>query len=719
MHSNLEPSEAARRKSTFFLLRAILSFVVLGLLVLRGQQIPFFLWVLGTAYLVSNILILILPESWFASPSIAYGLFLLDIAGLSVVLYAVTDISSESLLLFYLTVFLATIGQNIRQSIAIAFATSAVYVAFQVSNQANLLIDSIGLIHMPLFLVTAVLCGYLAQEVRRHKREVRSLKEIQESLERDVGTFSAALDQSEDLRIAAQELAQRFRNLVQDLNAVVWEMEVPSFRVSFVSNRAEHVLGYPAQNWLREADFWQNHIHPEDRQHIVELSRKSIGEGKDYSLEYRALAADGRVVWLQDIVRLVRDGSGRVRQLRGVMVDITARRQLEEEFRQAQKMEAVGRLAGGVAHDFNNLLTIISGYVELILEKLEAVSPLRPNVEEVKKASDRAAGLTRRLLAFSRRQTIMPQVVNLGEVAAGTEKMLRRLIGEDIEFVLQSDPVLGSVRADPAQIEQILVNLAVNARDAMPQGGKMVIETSNVQLDEAFASSHAAVTPGPYVMLAVSDSGTGMEGRVLTHIFEPFFTTKERGKGTGLGLATVYGIVKQSDGNIWVYSQPGVGTTFKIYFPRVDLVPETRPQAEAHVPRVGGSETILLVEDEDAVRSLVRGLLEKEGYQVLEASRPSEALALTQQHEGRIHLILSDVVMPQMNGPQLAEKLVSMRPDTRVLYMSGYTDNAIIHYDILDQGTPFLQKPFTHDALAHKVREVLDSPTLQEGVASH
>jgi two-component system cell cycle sensor histidine kinase/response regulator CckA len=719
MHSNPELSEAARRRSIFFLLRSVLCFVILGLLVLRSHPIPFLLWVLGTAYLVSNILILISPQAWFASPSIAYGLFLLDVAGLSVILYAVTDIGSESLLLFYLTIFLATIGQNLRQSIAIAFATSAIYVALRVSSGGNLLKDSFGLIHIPLFLVTAVLCGYLAQEVRRHKREVRSLKEIQESLERDVGTFAAALGQSEDLRVSAQELAQRFRNLVQDLNAVVWEMEVPSFRVSFVSNRAEDVLGHPAENWLREADFWQNHIHPEDRRHIVELSQKSIGEGKDYSIEYRALAADGRVVWLHDIVRLVRDSSGRVRQLRGVTVDITARKQLEEEFLQAQKMEAVGRLAGGVAHDFNNLLTIISGYVELVLEKLDAVSPLKPHVEEIKQASDRAAGLTRRLLAFSRRQAIMPQVLNLGEVAAGTQKMLRRLIGEDIELVLQSDPLLGSVRADPAQIEQVLVNLAVNARDAMPQGGKIVIETSNVTLDEGFAGSHAAVTPGPYVMLAMSDSGTGMEASVRAHIFEPFFTTKERGKGTGLGLATVYGIVKQSDGNIWVYSQPGVGTTFKIYLPRVDIVPESRPQAAPPSPRIRRSETILLVEDEDAVRSLVRGLLEREGYQVLEASRPSEALALNEQHEGPIHLILSDVVMPQMNGPQLAEKLVSMRPDTRVVYMSGYTDNAIVHYDILDQGTPFLQKPFSHETLAHKVREALDGPAPRQGVASH
>ena len=708
-HSDTVPSEAARRKSIFFLLRAVLSIVILCLLVFRGHQVPFALWVLGTIYLVSTILVLISPTAWFVSPTFAYGLFLIDIAGLSVVLFVVAGINSDSLLLFYLTIFLATVGQNISRSIAIAFATSAIYVAIRMS-QGDVLKDSIGLIHIPLFLVTAVLCGYLAQELRRHKQEVQGLKEIQEALEHDVGTFAVALNRSEDLRFAAQDLAQRFRNLVQDLNAVVWEMEVPSFRITFVSNRAEQVLGYPAQNWLGESDFWEKHIHPEDRHHIFELSRKSIGEGRDYSIEYRALAADGRVVWLQDIVRLVRDGSGRVRQLRGVMVDVTARKQLEEEFLQAQKMEAVGRLAGGVAHDFNNLLTIISGYVELVLENLVGNPSLRQYVEEVKKASDRAAGLTRRLLAFSRKQAIMPQVLNLAEVAAGTEKMLRRLIGEDIVLVFQSDPVLGSVRADPAQIEQLLVNLAVNARDAMPHGGKLVIETSNVDLDEVFANTHAAVAPGPYVMLAVSDTGIGMDASVRAHVFEPFFTTKERGKGTGLGLATVYGIVKQNNGNIWVYSQPGVGTSFKINLPRVDAVPESRPEALAPYPRIRGSETVLLVEDEDEVRSLVRGLMEKEGYVVLEASRPSEALTLAKQYEGRIHLILSDVVMPQMNGPELTEKLVSMRADTRVLYMSGYTDSAIIHFDVLQKGTPFLQKPFTPEALAHKVREVLDSP---------
>jgi PAS domain S-box-containing protein len=464
-----EASEAARRRSTFFLLRGALCFVVVGLLVFRGQQIPFLLWVVGTAYLISNISILISPATWFANPSIVYGLFSLDMTGMSIVLFTVVGISSESLLLFYLTIFLATIGEDVPRSLAIAFGTSAIYVALRMASHGNVLKDPIALIHIPLFLVTAILCGYLAHELRKHKREVQSLREIQEIMERGVGTLSTTLSRSEDLRVAAQELAQRFRNLVQDLNAVVWEMDVPTFKVTFVSDQAERMLGYPVHDWVREKDFWEKHIHPEDRQHNVKLSRKCVSEGKDYSFEYRALATDGRIVWLQDIFRLVRDSSNRVRQLRGVMVDITARKELEEEFLQAQKMQAVGRLAGGVAHDFNNLLTIISSYIELMLEELDASSRIREHAKEVKVAAERAAGLTRRLLAFSRREAMMPRVLNLGEIVAGTENMLRRLIGEDIEFVFRSDPSLGSVRADPSQIEQVLMNLAVNARDAMPK----------------------------------------------------------------------------------------------------------------------------------------------------------------------------------------------------------------------------------------------------------
>jgi nitrogen-specific signal transduction histidine kinase/ActR/RegA family two-component response regulator len=390
-------------------------------------------------------------------------------------------------------------------------------------------------------------------------------------------------------------------------------------------------------------------------------------------------------------------------------VDITERKQLEEQFMQAQKMEAFGRLAGGVAHDFNNLLTVILGYCELGLQSLEPQEPLREHIEEIHKAGERAAGLTRRLLAFSRQQALAPQVLDLNTLVANLDKLLRRLIGEDIELVTIQSPGLGTVKADPGQLEQVIMNLVVNARDAMPQGGKLIIETANADLDEAYAGRHVTVKPGPYVTLAVSDTGTGMDAGVLAHIFEPFFTTKERGKGTGLGLATVYGMVKQSGGNVWAYSEPGRGTTFKIYLPRLkEIALEPSPLITC-IPLAQGSETILVVEDEEEVRALVRGILQGRGYSVLEASRPSEALATCQHHKGPIHLLLTDVVMPEMSGPELAQRFKGFHSDARVLYMSGYTGDAIVHFGILDSANPFVQKPFTTDAFAQKVREVLDA----------
>jgi signal transduction histidine kinase/CheY-like chemotaxis protein len=465
------------------------------------------------------------------------------------------------------------------------------------------------------------------------------------------------------------------------------------------------------EKWLQEGDFWVQHVHPEDRDHVIERCRKAIAEGRDYSFLYRAIAANGKTIWLQDIVRVVRDDRGRIRQLRGVMVDVTEHQQLEEEFRQAQKMEAVGRLAGGVAHDFNNLLTIISGYAQLALDFLEPESQLRPYVDEILRAGDRASGLVRRLLAFTRRQSMEPQVLDLNGVVKGTEKMVRRLIGEDIEVVTALPPGLGMVRSDPAQLEQVIFNLSVNARDAMPNGGKLIIETANVELDQAYAGTHLAVTPGPYVMLSVSDTGSGMDAHTRAHMFEPFFTTKEKDKGTGLGLATVYGIIKQSGGNIWVYSELGLGTSFKIYLPRVVAYAEPLPPVIIPTSKPLGSETILLVEDEDSIRSLVLGILQAHGYTVLEAGRPREALEISKKFEGPIHLLFTDVVMPQMSGREVAEQRSSERHDTKVLYMSGYTDQAIAHHGVLNPGVPFLQKPFTPEALTRKVREVLDRVT--------
>jgi two-component system, cell cycle sensor histidine kinase and response regulator CckA len=389
--------------------------------------------------------------------------------------------------------------------------------------------------------------------------------------------------------------------------------------------------------------------------------------------------------------------------------DISERRTLEEQLRQSQKMEAIGQLAGGIAHDFNNLLTAIIGYSDLSLMPLKAGDPLRHYVGEIKKAGERAAELTRQLLAFSRKQVLQPKVLDLNTVVADLEKMLQRLIGEDIKLRTVLDPELGNIKADPGQIEQVIMNLAVNARDAMPTGGKLTIETSNVYFDEEYSTLHIGVTPGAYIMLAVSDTGTGMDAATQARIFEPFFTTKEVGKGTGLGLSTVYGIVKQSGGNIWVYSEPGWGTTFKVYLTRVGEDAQRYKQNGAPEKVFRGTETILLAEDEDVVRKLARQVLEMYGYRVLEANNGGGALLICERYEEPIDLLITDVVMPEMSGRTLSDRLSQIRPEMRVLYMSGYTDNAIIHKGVLDEAANFIQKPFAPDVLARKIREVLDA----------
>jgi len=393
----------------------------------------------------------------------------------------------------------------------------------------------------------------------------------------------------------------------------------------------------------------------------------------------------------------------------GVGTDITEHKQLEEQFLQAQKMEAIGRLAGGVAHDFNNMLTAILGYAQLAMEMLERENQIYSYIKEIAKAGERASSLTRQLLAFSRRQILQPQNLDLNNLISNLEKMLKRLIGEDIELVIVPGSDIGCIRADPGQLEQVIMNLVVNARDAMPGGGKLTIETLNVYLDEAYLKTHAGVKPGNYVMLAVSDTGIGMNKEVLSHMFEPFFTTKEVGKGTGLGLSTVYGIVKQSGGNIWVYSEPGKGSTFKIYLPVVEEMVGTVREEEAQAKDIHGNETVLVIEDDDQVREIARGSLSSYGYNVILAGKSEEALSISSGYNGFIHIAVIDVVMPGMNGQELAEKLRLQRPQMKVLYMSGYTDNTIVHYGVLERGVPFIQKPFSPEKLVEKVREVLDS----------
>ena len=817
------------------------------------------------------------------------------------------------------------------------------------------------------------------------------------------------LVREQEARSLAESAQQRFRDLVQDVHAIVWEADAATLRFTFVSQRAEHILGFPIEQWLAEPDFWSRHMHPDDRDWALNLLRDATAEGRDHEFEYRMLAADGRVVWLWDKVRVLRGPDARPAQLRGVMVDITEhmqaeqallqsqtrlrllnsistgvtagrpvediiarslqgiyssfkelrvaystidesgrllvthsceprgmaslrgatadltaapdylallryggpviiedvardprlaplaaqfeasnvralldvplhlsdrlvgllcfdapaprkwsehevatlrevaeylavalknasaeddrrraelalreseararslvegapygiyrstpdgrlldvnpamvdmlgydsaadllnvdlasgvyldpglrdrliaqygdrpifqgvevqwkrkdgtpitvvvsgrpvrddtgqvvcfegiaenvteRRVLEEQLRQSQKIEAVGRLAGGIAHDFNNLLMLIKGYCELLLDHIGRDENLRRYGVEIQRAADRATSLTQQLLAFSRKQVLEPKVLELNHVVSDMEKMLQRLLGEDVELAIHLATGLGRVKADPNQLEQVIMNLAVNARDAMPRGGQLSLETDNVELDAIYARQHAGAKAGSYVMLAVSDTGEGMTPEVKARIFEPFFTTKEKGKGTGLGLSTVYGIVKQSEGYIWVYSEPGRGATFKVYLPRVDAPAELPGRAQDRA-RLRGTETVLLVEDEEGVRKVAREFLEEAGYTVLEARNGDDALQIAAMHTGSLQLLITDVVMPRMSGRELAERLTKLRPDLRVLYISGYTDDAIVHHGVLESGVAFLQKPFNRDALFRKVRDVL------------
>jgi PAS domain S-box-containing protein len=564
---------------------------------------------------------------------------------------------------------------------------------------------------------------------RRETRPVRiTMTGIRIAEEEDARLLLIIQDLTEEERLHAARRAseQRFRDLVQSLDAIVWEADAATLRFTFVSQRAETVLGYPVEHWLRERDFWTARIHAEDRDRVVTQFRAALARGTDHEFEYRSQTADGGIVWLRDIVHVVRDPQAQARQLRGITVDVTERKraeealhQREEQLRQAQKMEAVGQLAGGIAHDFNNLLMVIQGDSDLLLRRLPEGSALRRNVDGIREAAQQAAALTRQLLAFSRKQVLAPRIIDVNQIVAGMQKMLQRLIGETIHLETTLESELGRVKADPGQIEQVIMNLAVNARDAMPDGGQLTIETGTLDLDERAAKQHGEAAPGRYVMLAVTDTGVGMDPATQARLFEPFFTTKEQGKGTGLGLSTVYGIVRQSGGHIWVYSEVGRGTTFKICLP---VAEEAAPALETvELGEVGGgearsgAETILLVEDAQRVREVVREILEMNGYNILEARNGQEALEVSRRYQGPIHLMVTDVVMPQMSGREVAQRLAPLRPEMKVLYMSGYTDDAIVRHGVLESGTPFLSKPFTPDALAAKVREVLDSAKAAAG----
>jgi PAS domain S-box-containing protein len=508
---------------------------------------------------------------------------------------------------------------------------------------------------------------------------------------------------------ALRESEERYRDLVENAHDIIYSHDLQGNYTS-INKAGEVITGYTVEEALKLN--LSDSITPESLPRAREMIRRKLAGENVTAYEIDILAKDGRRVTVEANTKLVYQDGVPV-GVQGIARDISDRKLLEDQLRQSQKMEAIGQLAGGVAHDFNNLLTAIIGYSGLALQRIEDKSPLKPYIEEIKKAGDRAANLTRQLLAFGRKQILQPLPLNLNDVITDLNKMLRRLIGEDIRLSARLDLDLKKIKADPGQIEQVLMNLVVNARDAMPRGGKLTIETANIQIDEEYAGRHIGVNSGGYVMLAVSDNGTGMDHETEAKIFEPFFTTKEKGKGTGLGLSTVYGIVKQSGGNIWVYSEPGHGTTFKIYLPQVDD-PIMTVQAKTEDDSIpGGSETVLLVEDEDVVRGLAQRILEEAGYRVITANGGEEAVTWCANNAETIHLLLTDVVMPDTSGKELAERLTSLRPQTKVLFMSGYTDEAIVHHGVLDSNVEFLQKPFTPRALSRKVRQVLDSNGLK------
>jgi PAS domain S-box-containing protein len=533
-----------------------------------------------------------------------------------------------------------------------------------------------------------------------NRRSIRNENEIEIYREGSIEDITDRKRAEEALR----ESEEQYRDLVENAHDIIYSHDLEGNYTS-MNKAGEQITGYDHKEALA-LNFAQM-MAPEclDKARAM-LVRKLAGD-KVTAYEMEIIAKDGRRITVEVNTKLVFHDGVPV-GVQGIARDVTERRQLEDQLRQSQKMEAIGQLAGGVAHDFNNLLTAINGYSGLALQRLDDSHLIKGYLEEIKKAGDRAANLTRQLLAFGRKQILQPIALNLNDVVTDISKLLRRLIGEDIELTAKLDPALKTIKADPGQIEQVLINLVVNARDAMPQGGNLTIETAAVELDAEYADRHVGVVPGNYVMLAVSDTGTGMDEETQARIFDPFFTTKDQGKGTGLGLSTVYGIVKQSGGNIWVYSELGHGTTFKVYLPQLETETQKVDTTVADTQMPGGSETILLVEDEDVVRGLARKILEHAGYNVIEAKQGDEAIRLCTEGVRSIDLLLTDVVMPGISGKEVADRLSALLPGLKVLFMSGYTDEAIVHHGVLDSNIEFIEKPFTLIALAKRVRKVLD-----------
>lgn len=534
----------------------------------------------------------------------------------------------------------------------------------------------------------------------------RRVHERTADLERANAALAAEIERRAHTQEQLADAKRRVEAVIESSPLAIISLDIDGLVTSW-NRAAEEMFGWKAEEVIGKP----LPTVPEEESDDFKRMIARLGRGERIvARNVRRRRKDGTILDARLWVAPLYGPDGAIRGNIGVLTDITSQRRMEQQFFQSQKMEAIGRLAGGVAHDFNNVITVIAGYGQMLLEGAKDDPMLREAAEEVLNSADRAAGLARQLLAFSRRQAIQPRVFNLNELVLNLQKLLGRVIGEDIELKTTLRPDTAPVLADPGQMEQVLMNLAVNARDAMPEGGKLMIETRNVTLDESYTAAHAGVKPGAYVLLSVSDTGMGMTEDVKAHLFEPFFTTKERGRGTGLGLSTVYGIVKQHGGDIWVYSEPGHGTTFKIYLPRAaEGAVEAEAAPEQAAPARPGTETILVAEDEEAVRKLLRDVLEQRGYSVLEAPSGQDALAIAES--GRhIDLLLTDVVMPRMGGRELARRFALLFPDTPILFLSGYTDEMVGEREMLGSGADFMSKPFSPEDLARRVRDLLDRP---------
>ena len=616
------------------------------------------------------------------APILRYGVALLSAVLALIPTLLLTDVAESRLVVFAVAIMVSAWYGGWKPGLAATTFALTVSAYYSLTGEHTPTEYRKALAHLILFFAVALLiCWFNA-----------ALRATQESLDRSESNFRSLVMNAPYGICRCNVLG-----IVLDANPALVAMFGYTSATELVGRHLGSLYA-DSQQWFRTADYFH--------------------AGKEFNdLTTECLRKDGTAIAARISGRAIPNGkNGSTFEV--FMEDITETRTLEQQLRQAQKMEAIGRLAGGIAHDFNNLLMVISGYSEFLLERLGPDPRLRGPAQEIANATQRATSLTRQLLAFSRKQMLAPKILDLNEAVTENLKMLTRMIGEDIDLVMVPSPAIGAIRADPGQIDQVIMNLAVNARDAMPDGGRLTIETANVSLDENFARTHAPLVPGEYIMLAISDTGVGMDLDTQSRIFEPFFTTKGA-KGTGLGLSTVYGIVKQSGGFIFVDSQPNRGTALRVYFPRVDARDEPVALQDAFgLPRAErGQETILLVEDEVNLRQLARQYLETQGYKILEADDGAAALQITAGHQGPIDLLLTDVVMPGMNGRELARRITAQRPDVRVLYMSGYTENAIGHNGMIDAGINLLQKPFSLPALKDKVREVLDSEPIPQEAA--